>query len=81
MGPRIPGSTIETLIEPYKDPLSESELYATYTTGLTTRDQACGCTVPSHGPPGQAIVLNQGVEFATPHKKTDLRSHLNNLAT
>jgi hypothetical protein len=31
--------------------------------------------------PRQGIVLNQGVEFTTPHKKTDLRGHLNNLAT
>jgi 4-hydroxybenzoate polyprenyltransferase len=33
------------------------------------------------GPPGKASVLNQGVEFATPQKKTDLRNHLKNLAT
>ena len=30
--------------------------------------------------PSQDIVVDQGVEFTTPRKKTDLRGHLNNLA-
>jgi hypothetical protein len=36
---------------------------------------------PVSGPPSHTIILNQGVGFATPHKKTDLRGHLNNLAS
>jgi hypothetical protein len=35
---------------------------------------------PVSRPPSQGIVVDQGVEFATPRKKTDLRGHLNNLA-
>ena len=30
--------------------------------------------------PGQGTIVDQGVEFTTPRKKTDLRGHLNNLA-
>jgi hypothetical protein len=38
VGPHIPSSIIETLIKLYKDPPSESELYATYTIGFTIRN-------------------------------------------
>ena len=35
---------------------------------------------PVSGLPGQGTIVDQGVEFTTPRKKTDLRGHLNNLA-
>jgi hypothetical protein len=36
---------------------------------------------PVSGPPSYTIVLNQEVSFTTLYKKTDLRGHLNNLAS
>ena len=35
---------------------------------------------PATGLPGQPVVVDQGVQFTTPRKKTDLRGYLNNLA-
>jgi hypothetical protein len=43
-------------------------------------EQLAPIQTPASRLPSQGIVVDQGVEFTTPRKKVDLRSHLNNLA-
>lgn len=58
-----------------------SRLLLENSNNTTNIDQQLGSTLSlASGPSSQLVVMACEVEFATPQKKTDLPSHLNNLA-